>query len=334
MQAEPRRSRATTLGFLSVLLWGTSIAVGRFAIGQVGFLRGPMIMSLASGVIGTAYVLSLRRERAELRTLPASYWVVCGGLFVLYAVAYNLGIGLATDGRQVLVFGMLNYLWPVLTVVFSTLIFKRRASFWLAPGILVAMAGIVLAFLSRPSRDPGLSVSAVLTDIAGNPVVYLLGLLCGVVWGLYSNLGRKMVGDHEANPVPVLFLATGAVFLILFLSGAFPQPNAGRSRSHELGRVGDHGVPRGLCRSPGVCALGRGDAPRRPDPGGRGIVSHTAPFHGVHHAHPWREARSAFLDGVPAPDRGGGNLTRFGARGRHGRSRGRAAGHGENEVKR
>jgi drug/metabolite transporter (DMT)-like permease len=232
-----RRQRATTLGFLSILLWGTSIAVGRFAIGQVGFLRGPMIMSLASGVIGSAFILSRKRERAELRTLPPMYWVVCGGLFVLYSVAYNLGIGLARDGRQLLVFGMLNYLWPVLTVVFSALIFRRRASLWLAPGILAALAGIILAFLSRPSSQPVISVRAVLGDIAASPVVYILGLLCGVVWGLYSNLGKKMVGDHEANPVPVLFLATGVVFFVLLMSGAFPGAGAGRTGLMSLSGI-------------------------------------------------------------------------------------------------
>jgi drug/metabolite transporter (DMT)-like permease len=229
-----RRQRATTLGFLSILLWGTSIAVGRLAIGQVGFLRGPLLMSLASGVIGSAFILSRKRERALLGTLPLKYWTVCGGLFVLYAVAYNLGIGLARDGRQILVFGMLNYLWPVLTVVFSTLIFRRRATLWLGPGILAALAGIVLAFLSRQSNQPVFSVRAVLGDIAGDPLVYILGLACGVVWGLYSNLGKKMVGDHEANPVPVLFLATGAVFFVLLLSGAFPGAGAGRTGSMSL----------------------------------------------------------------------------------------------------
>ena len=237
MPDAPRRQRATTLGFLSVLLWGTSIAVGRFAIGQVGFLRGPMIMSLASGVIGAAFIFSRSKERAGLRTLPASYWAVCGGLFVLYSVAYNLGIGLARDGRQILVFGMLNYLWPVLTVVFSTLIFRRRVSFWLGPGVLAALAGIVLAFLSRPSSEPVLSVRAVLADVAGSPVVYLLGLLCGVAWALYSNLGKKMVGDHEANPVPVLFLATGVVFFALFASGAFPGAGAGRTGTMSLSGI-------------------------------------------------------------------------------------------------
>jgi drug/metabolite transporter (DMT)-like permease len=237
VQDAPRRQRATTLGFLSILLWGTSIAVGRFAIGQVGFLRGPMIMSLASGAIGSALLFSRRNERAGLRSLPPAYWAVCGGLFVLYSVAYNLGIGLARDGRQILVFGMLNYLWPVLTVVFSTLIFRRRASAWLALGILAAVAGIVLAFLSRPSSGPVFSARAVLADIAGDPLVYILGLVCGVVWGLYSNLGKKMVGDHEANPVPVLFLATGAVFFVLTVSGAFPGPAAGRTGSMSFAGI-------------------------------------------------------------------------------------------------
>jgi drug/metabolite transporter (DMT)-like permease len=226
----PRERRgATASGFLSIFLWGTSIAIARFVMGEVGLLRGSMIMVLASGSLGTAILLARRGERQKLRALPAAYWPACGGLFVLYTVAYNLGIGLAKDGRQLLVFGMLNYLWPVLTVVFSALLFRRRVRVWIVPGLLLATAGIVLAFLSRPSGVAGVTLSGILADSMAAPGVYLLGLVCGVSWGLYSNLGRKIAGANTANPVPLLFLAAGVVFLALFLLGAFPAAEAGRA---------------------------------------------------------------------------------------------------------
>jgi drug/metabolite transporter (DMT)-like permease len=231
VSADAPRSRSTAAGFLSILLWGTSIAVGRFAIGEVGLLRGPLIMSLTSGIIGTALLLSRRAERKKLRSLPAAYWPVCGGLFVLYTLAYNLGVGLARDGRQVLAFAVLNYLWPVLTVVFSALIFRRRARVWLALGLLLATAGIVLAFVSRSSGAAPLTLGGILADFSSSPAVYFLGLFCGVSWALYSNLGRKIAGANDANPVPLLFLATGAVFLSLFLAGAFPA-EGGREAVH------------------------------------------------------------------------------------------------------
>jgi drug/metabolite transporter (DMT)-like permease len=211
----------TAAGFLSILLWGTSIAVGRLAMGEVGLLRAALFMTLGSGIFGSIILLARRDERTKLRTLPPVYWWACGGLFVLYTVAYNLGIGLARDGRQVLVFGMLNYLWPVLTVAFSALIFRRRARLWLLPGLILASAGIFLAFASRP--EASLTLSGVCADVMAAPGIYLLGLLCGVSWGLFSNLGKKIAGANQANPVPLLFLASGVVFLILNLSGAFPS---------------------------------------------------------------------------------------------------------------
>jgi drug/metabolite transporter (DMT)-like permease len=149
---------------------------------------------------------------------------VCGGLFVLYTVVYNLGIGLARDGRQVLVFSLLNYLWPVFTVAFSAIIFRRRLRPWLIPGLLLASAGIVLAFASRP--EASLTLGGILSDFRESPVIYLLGCACGVSWGLFSNLGKKIAGASQANPVPLLFLASGLVFLVLFLTGAFPPAAA------------------------------------------------------------------------------------------------------------
>jgi drug/metabolite transporter (DMT)-like permease len=229
------RTGPTAAGFLSILLWGTSIAVGRLAMGEAGLMRGALLMALCSGVVGSILLLARRAERAKLRTLPRLYWWVCGGLFVLYTVAYNLGIGLARDGRQVLVFGMLNYLWPVLTVAFSTLIFHRRARFWLVPGLLMAGVGIFLAFVSRP--DASLTLSGILLDVAAAPGIYLLGLACGISWALFSNLGKRIAGANTANPVPLFFLASGLVFLALFLAGAFPSavPGTGAHRMSGAG---------------------------------------------------------------------------------------------------
>ena len=221
----PSARLSTGLGFLAILLWSTSIAVGRVVMTDVGIFLGPFLLTLASGGIGTLILLVRPGGLAGLRSLPARYWIVCGGLFVAYMVSYNLGIGLAADRRQVLAFGILNYLWPVLTLVFSALVSRLRARPWLALGVLLAVAGTALAMLSRQgSGAPG--VQGVLSDIRSNPIVYLLGLFCGISWGLYSALGRKLAGTSDANPVPILFLCTALVYGVLVAAGA----------DHALGR--------------------------------------------------------------------------------------------------
>ena len=207
------RASATARGFLAILFWGTSVVAGRLIMGSLGLLRGPLLATLASGTIGSIVVLSRRTGRRALRQLPARYWVVCGGLFVAYLLAYNLGTGLARDGRQLLVFNVLNYLWPMLTLLFSAAFARSRLRWWVVPGIAAALAGTALALASQ-SGGPAEA------GPAGGAGVYLLGLFCGVAWGLYSALGRRLAGSSTANPVPLLFLATALGYTLLSALGA------------------------------------------------------------------------------------------------------------------
>jgi drug/metabolite transporter (DMT)-like permease len=209
----------TGLGFLTIALWGTSIAVNRIVVENIGLLRGPLISTAVSGAIGVALLLIRRGEAAKLARLPAAYWAVCGSLFVGYTLAYNIGVGLARGGRQVLLFGILNYLWPALTVAFSAAIFRRRVKPWFFAGLALAAGAIVLAFVSRPGVS-AISFAGVAEDLRANPLAFVLGLFCGVSWALYSNLGRKIAGSSDANPVPVLVLAASAVFAVATIAGA------------------------------------------------------------------------------------------------------------------
>ncbi len=220
-RARTRDRAATRLGLVSILLWGTSIAVNRLIVEDVGLLRGPMISTAISGLVGMIVLTVRRDEWAKLARLPAAFWAVCGTLFVTYTLAYNIGVGLARNGRQLLLFGILNYLWPVLTVAFSAAIFRRRIRPWFVAGIGLAIAAVVLAFLSRPGTSlAGLSFSVIADDLRDDPFVFLLGLYCGVAWALFSNLGRRIAGSSDANPVPVLFLAASAAFAAAWLLGA------------------------------------------------------------------------------------------------------------------
>jgi drug/metabolite transporter (DMT)-like permease len=209
---------ATTRGFIAIFFWGTSIVAGRLIMGSLGLLRGPLAATLVSGVLGSIFVLSRRESRRALQGLGTRYWLACGGLFVTYLVAYNLGTGLAAGGRQLLAFNILNYLWPMTTLVFSASFSRSRVRWWIVPGIAAGLAGTVLALWSQQAGPAGAA--------DGGVVVYGLGLYCGVAWGLYSALGRRLVGQSAANPVPLLFLATAAVYALLAALGVGAEPVA------------------------------------------------------------------------------------------------------------
>jgi drug/metabolite transporter (DMT)-like permease len=237
---------ATTRGFVAIFFWGTSIVAGRLIMGSLGLLRGPLAATLVSGVLGSILVLARRESRRALRGLDTRYWLACGGLFVSYLVAYNLGTGLAAGGRQLLAFNVLNYLWPMTTLVFSAAFSRSRVRWWIVPGIAAALAGTVLALWSQHAAPAGAEASLA---PGRSLAVYGLGLYCGIAWGLYSALGRRLAGQSAANPVPLLFLATAAVYAVLVALGVGSFPAGGESAAAAVAGAKSAGIAAFLWRA-------------------------------------------------------------------------------------
>ena len=144
--------------------------------------------------------------------LPRIYVFGCGTLFVIYITALYLAVGLASSRIQVLTVGLINYLWPGLSLVFSVPLLGRKARAALPVGILIALAGIWLANTS----GTGLSLQALALD-RDALAPYSLALVAAVSWGLYSNLSRRWAGESEAGAVPLFLLASGALLALLRL---------------------------------------------------------------------------------------------------------------------
>jgi hypothetical protein len=73
--------------------------------------------------------------------LPKRYLFGCGALFVSYEVALYLAVGLSVSDQQVLVVGLINYLWPALILLTAIPILRYRARPWLGWAWLVVATG-------------------------------------------------------------------------------------------------------------------------------------------------------------------------------------------------
>jgi drug/metabolite transporter (DMT)-like permease len=137
--------------------------------------------------------------------------VGCGALFVVYEFCLYVAIGLASSRQQVLEVGIINYLWPGLTLAFSIPILKRRARPWLVPGMLMAFAGVFLAAAQRES----FSWASLPAGGRGRLLPYLLAFVGAICWGLYSNFSRRWAANAQGVGVPLFLLATGVVMALL-----------------------------------------------------------------------------------------------------------------------
>ncbi|MBN1876355.1 MAG: aromatic amino acid DMT transporter YddG [Anaerolineae bacterium] len=200
----------TGLGFLAILLWSTTVAVSRSLTEQLGILTTAALIYGASGSVGCGYLVVTSKLRAPsaslLARLDRRYLWGCGALFVGYMVCLYGGLGLAAGHRQVLIVGLLNYLWPVLTVLLSIPLLRMRATGWVIPGALLALLGIVLALLP-PSTSTMMAEPAQGARLLNVP--YLLGGCAACCWGLYSTLSRRWAAATGGSAVPVFMLVTG-----------------------------------------------------------------------------------------------------------------------------
>jgi drug/metabolite transporter (DMT)-like permease len=212
---DPRAARATVMGVVSVLLWGTSVAFIRVLSESLGPVGTVVWAYLLGGLAALALAAARPGGLGRLRRLPGRYLWGCGALFVAYTACYCLAVGLARDRSQVLEVGLINYLWPSLTLLLSVPILGYRGRWFLLPGMLVATAGMVVA----ASASGDLSLAGLRESLAAGALPHGLALAGAIVWALYSNLARRWGG--EGGGVPLFLLASGLVVLPLRL--VFPE---------------------------------------------------------------------------------------------------------------
>lgn len=148
----------------------------------------------------------------------------------LSSLSFRLAIFTSWGEAQTMEVGMVNYLWPSLTILFAALIDRICTCWRLYPGLVVAFTGIVVIL----SGDQGFSFSGFAARFAENPVSYLLALTGAVTWAGYSSMSMTRAWGGTANPTILIFIVDTSIFGILWLFGSGLDPVAAASTTHGI----------------------------------------------------------------------------------------------------
>lgn len=207
--ARPARQN-TILGLVAILLWSTTIAFSRSLTEQLGTFTAAALIYILAGLSGLLIEMLRPGGVRKLLRAPRAYLLVCGGLFVLYMTALYLAVGLAATRIQVIAVGLINYLWPALSLVFSIPLLRRRAGPLLPVGIILALAGTWLATTS--DVQPGELLTGQTSLLP-----YGLALVAAIAWALYSNLSRRLGEGSDSGGVPLFLFASGLLLGVIRL---------------------------------------------------------------------------------------------------------------------
>jgi drug/metabolite transporter (DMT)-like permease len=165
---------ATLIGLTAILMWSL-LAVMTVATGKIPAFQ-LAAMTFAIGAVTCALTWRRRTDAIKALRQPPVVWIVgVGGLFGYHAL-YFLALRFAPPAEA----GLLNYLWPLLIVLFSSLLPGERLSAHHVIGAMLGLIGTVLLFAGNSSFSPN--------QVPG----LIAAFVAAFVWATYSVLSRRL----------------------------------------------------------------------------------------------------------------------------------------------
>ncbi|MGB5917792.1 DMT family transporter [Arcobacter sp.] len=191
-----QHTKGNILGLLTIFLWST-LALFTVYSGNIPPFELLSISFFIASLIGVLMLKKQKRSFASLKTVPLKAYIIgVSGLF-----GYHFFYFLAIKNAPAVEANLLNYLWPLLIVLFSALLPNEKLKWFHIVGTILALIGAFLLVL----KDGSLEFDSKYT------LGYLFALAAALIWSSYSVISKTL------THVPT-FAVTGFCIITAILS--------------------------------------------------------------------------------------------------------------------
>lgn len=190
---------------VTVLIWSTMATTVKMMLADIPNLQALSISSYLAFI----FLLLMNIKTGIIKEMKnysgKEYGIMSGlgflGLF-LYSALYYYGLGELSSQEACI----LNYLWPMMLVVFSCIILKEKMTLMKGVAMVCSFVGIVI--LSTGTRDVS----------SGNTTIGIVScILAAACYGLFSVLNKK--ADLNQNiSMMIIWLVVGICAMVLGLA--------------------------------------------------------------------------------------------------------------------
>lgn len=205
------RKNATLVGLLAIFFWSAIVGLIRGVTESLGAVGGAAMIYTVASVL-----LLFTAGFPKLHEFPRRYLIWGNILFVAYELCLSLSIGYARSNRQAIEVGMVNYLWPALTMVFAIAFNNQKSSLLIVPGFAIAITGVCWVL----GGDEGLDFAGMLANIQDTPLSYGLAFVGALIWATYCTITAR-ISDGK-NGITLFFMLTACVLWVQYLATGAP----------------------------------------------------------------------------------------------------------------
>lgn len=205
------QKKATLIGLIAILLWSAIVGLIKSVSEGFGPIAGAALIYSCSAIL-----LLFSVGFPNLKKFPRRYVIIGSVLFVCYELCLSLSLGFTHSGRQAIEVGMVNYLWPSMTIVLAVIVNRQKVSPLIIPGVILAVAGICRVL----GGDQGFSVSEMTNNIMENPLSYGLAFTGAIIWAIYCVVTKRIANGN--NGITLFFILTALTLWVKYLIS--PQP--------------------------------------------------------------------------------------------------------------
>ena len=165
---------------VSIFCWSTVAVVTKLLLGELNQFQLLWVSSFFAGI----FLLAVNLITGQLKKLKQwkrkdfAISALCGipGTFFYY-VFYYAGAARMEASHAFII----NYLWPIMSVVFACILLKEKLTFKKVLAIAISFVGVGIVSFSR--------LSSFSTDMLLGTVLCMLGAVC---YGVFTALNRKV----------------------------------------------------------------------------------------------------------------------------------------------
>ncbi|RAU52168.1 drug/metabolite DMT transporter permease [Pseudocitrobacter sp. RIT415] len=206
------KKKATLIGLLAILLWSTMVGLIRGVSEGLGPVGGAAMIYTLSGLL-----LMFTVGFPDLRQFSRHYLLAGSVLFVSYEICLALSLGFAGTRQQAIEVGMVNYLWPSLTILFAIIFNGQKSNLFIIPGLGLSLLGVSWVL----GGDRGLNIDEIISNVISSPLSYILAFTGAFIWAAYCTLTAKYAKGK--NGITLFILLTAATLWLKFLFSAQPE---------------------------------------------------------------------------------------------------------------